>query len=65
MKQTNIGKAVSVRHKQFVSTIISHAKNYLAVSIQVRVVRKLRFGTLNFVLGVPEQAQQYNDPLII
>jgi len=64
MKQTNIGKAVSVRHKQFVSTIISDSKNYLGVSIQLLVAMKQRFGTLNFVLGVPEQ-EQYNNPLII
>ena len=56
---------LSVCHKQFVSTIIiSDTKNYLGVSIQVRVARKLRFATLNFVLYVPEE-EQYNNPLII
>jgi hypothetical protein len=56
---------MSVRHKQLVSTIISDAKDYLGVSIHVLVARTLRFGTLNCVLAVPVQEQQYNNPLII
>jgi hypothetical protein len=62
--EINEYRAARVCHKQFVSTIISDAKNYLGVSIQVQVDRKLRFGTLNFVLRVPEE-EQYNNTLFI